>query len=206
MTVRSGISASTRTMPTSTRASRSSIRPPNPLPIEGYAKHTAVDRPLVNSCRASKRAWDTSTTRRSRSSRAGMARMCVRSARRRILDFSTSYQVNDSFGMRLQISNLTDEPLRITRDNNDEPARLVRRLRPARAARFHVQVLKRLANRETLARRAMLSAPFSWRNHESTRFAHCVRSLPASPCLQRRSPRRRPTPLRSALPASIFPM
>ena len=36
----------------------------------------------------------------------------------KILDFSTSWQVNDMFGMRLQLSNLTDEPLRITRDNN----------------------------------------------------------------------------------------
>jgi TonB-dependent receptor len=39
-----------------------------------------------------------------------------------ILDFSTSYQVNESFGIRLQINNLTDEPLRITRDN--DPNRL----------------------------------------------------------------------------------
>ncbi len=39
-----------------------------------------------------------------------------------ILDFSTSYQVNDRFGMRLQINNLTDEPLRISRDN--DPHRL----------------------------------------------------------------------------------
>jgi hypothetical protein len=36
----------------------------------------------------------------------------------RILDFSTSWQVTEAFGMRLQLSNLTDEPLRITRDND----------------------------------------------------------------------------------------
>ena len=60
-----------------------------------------------------------------------------------ILDFSTSYQVNDSFGVRLQVNNLTNEPLRITRDNSRGPPRLVRRLRASRAARLHVQVLIR---------------------------------------------------------------
>ena len=37
-----------------------------------------------------------------------------------LLDFSTSYQINESFGIRFQVNNLTDEPLRISRDNNTD--------------------------------------------------------------------------------------
>jgi iron complex outermembrane receptor protein len=36
-----------------------------------------------------------------------------------ILDASLAWQVNETFGVRLQVNNLTDEPLRITRDNDE---------------------------------------------------------------------------------------
>ncbi len=90
----------------------------NPLPIEGYAKDTA--------------ALDLWYGRRGVEVRlgykyhspfsiiAGWNGSDVRTlGEESILDFSTSYQVNEKFGVRLQINNLTDEPLRISRDNNE---------------------------------------------------------------------------------------
>ncbi|HVZ99923.1 MAG TPA: TonB-dependent receptor [Caulobacterales bacterium] len=41
-----------------------------------------------------------------------------------VWDFSTSYQINDHIGLRFQVNNLNDEPLRIYRDN--DPDRLGR--------------------------------------------------------------------------------
>ncbi len=90
----------------------------DPLPIEGYAKHTAViDLWYQLSSFEARLGYKYHSPF---SIIAGWNGSDVRSlGEERILDFSTSYQVNDMFGMRLQISNLTDEPLRITRDNND---------------------------------------------------------------------------------------
>jgi iron complex outermembrane recepter protein len=89
----------------------------NPLPIEGYAKDTS--------------ALDLWYSRGGFEARlgykyhspftiiAGWNGGDVRTlGEERILDFSTSYQVNDAFGIRLQINNLTDDPLRISRDND----------------------------------------------------------------------------------------
>jgi TonB-dependent receptor len=89
----------------------------NPLPIEGYAKHTAViDLWFQNSGFEARLGWKYHSPF---SIIAGWNGSDVRSlGEERILDFSTSWQVNDMFGMRLQLSNLTNEPLRITRDNN----------------------------------------------------------------------------------------
>ena len=107
-----------------------------------------------------------------------------------ILDFSTSYQVNDMFGIRLQINNLTDEPLRITRDNNTSGS-----ARTMSTAGAHCSISRssseRIGNRETWRGEAMLPAPFSWRNHEL--HVHCLRTraalLPASPCSPARTRR-----------------
>jgi iron complex outermembrane recepter protein len=90
----------------------------NPLPIEGYAKDTA--------------AFDFWYSRGGLEARfgykyhspfsiiAGWNGSDVRTlGEESILDFSTSYQVNEKFGVRLQINNLTNEPLRISRDNNE---------------------------------------------------------------------------------------
>ena len=74
--------------------------------------------PLVQQRRASKRGSATSTTRRSPSSRAGTGSDVRSLGEETIFDFSTTYQVNDSFGIRFQVNNLTNEPLRISRDNS----------------------------------------------------------------------------------------
>ncbi|HYJ42132.1 MAG TPA: TonB-dependent receptor [Steroidobacteraceae bacterium] len=89
----------------------------DPLPIEGYAKHTAViDLWFQKSGIEARLGWKYHSPF---SIIAGWNGSDVRSlGTERILDFSTSWQVNEMFGMRLQLSNLTDEPLRITRDNN----------------------------------------------------------------------------------------
>ena len=89
----------------------------NPLPIEGYAKETsAVDLWYSNA------GWEARLGYKYHSPFsiiAGWNGSDVRTlGEEKILDFSTSYQVNDSFGVRLQVNNLTDEPLRITRDNS----------------------------------------------------------------------------------------
>jgi TonB-dependent receptor len=89
----------------------------NPLPIEGYAKHTGVvDLWFQKSGFEARLGWKYHSPF---TIIAGWNGSDVRSlGEERILDFSTSWQVNDLFGMRLQINNLTDEPLRISRDNN----------------------------------------------------------------------------------------
>jgi TonB-dependent receptor len=90
----------------------------NPLPIEGYAKDTAAldlwyGRGGLEARLGYKYHSPFSII-------AGWNGSDVRTlGEESILDFSTSYQVNDRFGIRLQINNLTDEPLRITRDNNE---------------------------------------------------------------------------------------
>jgi TonB-dependent receptor len=89
----------------------------NPLPIEGYAKETStVDLWYSNA------GWEARLGYKYHSPFsiiAGWNGSDVRTlGEEKILDFSTSYQVNDSFGIRLQVNNLTDEPLRITRDNS----------------------------------------------------------------------------------------
>lgn len=89
----------------------------DPLPIEGYAQDTAtVDLWYGRSgfeARLGYKYHSPFTVI------AGWSGNDVRTlGEESILDFSTSYQVNDRFGIRMQINNLTDEPLRITRDNN----------------------------------------------------------------------------------------
>jgi iron complex outermembrane recepter protein len=95
--------------------------PPNPLPIEGYAKNTAAVDLWFNAAGFEARlgykyhspfsiigGWDGSDVRTL--------------GEERVLDFSTSYQVSDKVGIRLQINNLNDRPVRIWRDN--DPNRL----------------------------------------------------------------------------------
>ena len=91
---------------------------PNPMPVEGYAEDTAaLDLWYSNSVVEVRLGYKYHSPF---SIIAGWNGSDIRTlGEETILDFSTSYQVNDMFGMRLQISNLTDEPLRITRDNND---------------------------------------------------------------------------------------
>jgi iron complex outermembrane receptor protein len=92
---------------------------PNPLPIEGYAQQTATADLWFN-----KAGWEARLGYKYHtpfSIIAGWSGSDVRTlGEESILDFSTSWQVNDSFGVRLQINNLTNEPLRITRDNSDD--------------------------------------------------------------------------------------
>jgi len=91
----------------------------NPLPVEGYAKNTAtVDLWYSNSNVEVRLGYKYHSPF---SIIAGWNGGDVRSlGEESILDFSTSWQVNDTFGMRVQVSNLTNEPLRITRDNSDD--------------------------------------------------------------------------------------
>jgi iron complex outermembrane recepter protein len=91
----------------------------NPLPIEGYAKDTAaLDLWYGRSGFEARLGYKYHSPF---SIIAGWNGSDIRTlGEESILDFSTSYQVNDHFGVRLQINNLTDEPLRITRDNNDD--------------------------------------------------------------------------------------
>jgi len=89
----------------------------NPLPIEGYAKHTAVvDLWFQKSGFEARLGWKYHSPFTIITGWNGSEVRTL--GEERILDFSTSWQVTDMFGMRLQLSNLTDEPLRITRDNN----------------------------------------------------------------------------------------
>ena len=90
---------------------------PNPLPIEGYAQNTATADLWFNRGRFEARLGYKYHS--PFSIIAGWTGSDVRTlGEETILDFSTSYQVNDSFGVRLQVNNLTNEPLRITRDNS----------------------------------------------------------------------------------------
>jgi iron complex outermembrane receptor protein len=91
----------------------------NPLPVEGYAKNTAtVDLWYSNSSVEVRLGYKYHSPF---SIIAGWNGGDVRTlGEESILDFSTSWQMNDTFGMRVQVSNLTNEPLRITRDNSDD--------------------------------------------------------------------------------------
>jgi TonB-dependent receptor len=91
---------------------------PDPLPIEGYAKDTAaLDLWYSRSGLEMRLGYKYHSPF---SIIAGWNGSDVRTlGEESILDFSTSYQVNERFGVRLQVNNLTNEPLRITRDNND---------------------------------------------------------------------------------------
>jgi iron complex outermembrane receptor protein len=93
----------------------------NPLALEGYAKDTAALDLWFNMAGFEARlgykyhspftiigGWDGSDVRTL--------------GEERVLDLSTSYQVNDAFGVRLQVNNLNDRPVRIWRDN--DPNRL----------------------------------------------------------------------------------
>jgi TonB-dependent receptor len=90
---------------------------PNPLPIEGYAENTATADLWFNNA-----GWEARLGYKYHSPFsiiAGWNGSDVRTlGEETILDFSTSYQVNDAFGIRFQVNNLTNEPLRITRDNS----------------------------------------------------------------------------------------
>ena len=91
----------------------------NPLPVEGYAKNTAtVDLWYANSMvevRLGYKYHDPFSII------AGWNGGDVRTlGEESILDFSAAWQFNDTFGMRLQVNNLTNEPLRITRDNSED--------------------------------------------------------------------------------------
>ena len=90
----------------------------NPLPIEGYAENTAaLDLWYGRGGFEARLGYKYHSPF---SIIAGWSGSDVRTlGEENILDFSTSYQVNEAFGIRLQINNLTDEPLRITRDNNE---------------------------------------------------------------------------------------
>jgi iron complex outermembrane receptor protein len=93
----------------------------NPLPIEGYAQDTAALDLWYGrggfEARLGYKYHSPFTVI------AGWNGSDVRTLdEETILDFSTSWQVSDHFGVRLQINNLTDGPLRITRDN--DPNRL----------------------------------------------------------------------------------
>jgi TonB-dependent receptor len=90
----------------------------NPLPVEGYAQDTAtVDLWYSRSRFEARLGYKYHSPF---SIIAGWNGSDVRTlGEESILDFSSSYRVNDNFGVRLQVNNLTDEPLRITRDNND---------------------------------------------------------------------------------------
>jgi iron complex outermembrane recepter protein len=91
----------------------------NPLPIEGYAQDTAAADLWYG--RGGFEARIGYKYHSPFSIIAGWNGSDVRTlGEESILDFSTSYQVNESFGIRLQVNNLTDEPLRITRDNDPD--------------------------------------------------------------------------------------
>ena len=111
----------------------------NPLPIEGYAQQTATADLWFNAA-----GWEARLGYKYHtpfSIIAGWSGSDVRTlGEETILDFSTSYQVNDSFGVRLQVNNLTNEPLRITRDNS----------------------LERLGSYDVYGRRAMLDFTFKY--------------------------------------------
>jgi iron complex outermembrane recepter protein len=111
----------------------------NPLPIEGYAQQTATADLWFNAA-----GWEARLGYKYHtpfSIIAGWSGSDVRTlGEETILDFSTSYQVNDSFGVRLQVNNLTNEPLRITRDNS----------------------LDRLGSYDVYGRRAMLDFTFKY--------------------------------------------
>ena len=90
----------------------------NPLPVEGYAQDTATLDLWYG--RGGFEARVGYKYHSPFSIIAGWNGSDVRTlGEESILDFSTSYQVTESFGVRLQVNNLTDEPLRITRDNNE---------------------------------------------------------------------------------------
>jgi iron complex outermembrane receptor protein len=91
----------------------------NPLPIEGYAKDTAaMDLWYSNSSVEVRLGYKYHTPF---SIIAGWNGSDVRTlGEESILDFSTSWQISEMFGVRLQVNNLTNEPLRITRDNSDD--------------------------------------------------------------------------------------
>ena len=89
----------------------------DPLPVEGYAENTGtLDLWFANSNLELRLGYKYHSPF---SIIAGWNGGDVRTlGEETILDFSGSYQVNDMFGVRLQVNNLTNEPLRITRDNN----------------------------------------------------------------------------------------
>jgi TonB-dependent receptor len=89
----------------------------NPLPVEGYAENTAAaDLWFANSNVELRLGYKYHTPF---SIIAGWNGSDVRTlGEETILDFSAAWQMNDMFGMRLQVNNLTNEPLRIWRDNN----------------------------------------------------------------------------------------
>jgi iron complex outermembrane receptor protein len=90
----------------------------NPLPIEGYAENTAA-----LDLWWSRSGWEARVGYKYHSPFsiiAGWNGSDVRTlGEETILDASLSWQVNEVFGIRFQVNNLTDEPLRITRDNNE---------------------------------------------------------------------------------------
>lgn len=91
----------------------------NPLPVEGYAENTAtLDLWFANSDVEVRLGYKYHSPF---SIIAGWNGSDVRTlGEESILDFSAAYQVNDMFGIRLQVNNLTNEPLRIWRDNNED--------------------------------------------------------------------------------------
>ena len=89
----------------------------NPLPVEGYAENSAVVDLWYNlgpfEARLGYKYHSGFTII------AGWNSSDVRSlGSESILDFSTAYQVTSKLALRLQVNNLTDEPLRISRDNS----------------------------------------------------------------------------------------
>ena len=91
----------------------------NPLPVEGYAENTGtLDLWFANSGVELRLGYKYHSPF---SIIAGWNGGDVRTlGEETILDFSGAWQVNDTFGVRLQVNNLTNEPLRITRDNSSD--------------------------------------------------------------------------------------
>jgi iron complex outermembrane recepter protein len=111
----------------------------NPLPVEGFAQDTAaVDLWLSIvglEARLGYKYHSPYTVI------AGWNGGDVRElSQESLFDFSLSYQMNESFGIRFQVNNLSDEPLRISRDNN----------------------LQRLGSFDVYGRRALLDFTFKY--------------------------------------------
>jgi iron complex outermembrane receptor protein len=91
----------------------------NPLPVEGYAEDTAaLDLWYSNSNVEVRLGYKYHSPF---SIIAGWNGSDIRTlGEESILDFSSSWQVNETFGVRLQVNNLTNEPVRISRDNSED--------------------------------------------------------------------------------------